>query len=214
MTLIDRALDTLKATLVSLGRGLIRDLEMATGAFQAADPDKAREVEATGEAFAGRYHIFEEDCFKTLALHQPVARDLREVMGIYKTGQDMERIHSLIERIGKKTRKIENIDSLVVPEELVGHLCQVTAMLVKGISIINGGPENPEELVAMETTSSEFKRTVRRAVEIAIADHPDRSRDYMLLMGIGRHADRIARLVSSMIGDHQWQAGQIQENWS
>ncbi len=43
----------------------------------------------------------EEECLKTIALHQPVADDLRKVMAIVKVNHELERIADLAESIAK-----------------------------------------------------------------------------------------------------------------
>jgi len=46
--------------------------------------------------------VIEEDCLKILALHQPVARDLRFVIAILKINNDLERIGDVIVNIADR----------------------------------------------------------------------------------------------------------------
>ena len=69
---------------------LERNVEMARGVEQRdADIDQ-REVE------------IEEDCLKILALHQPVAIDLRFIVSAMKINNDLERIGDLAVNIARK----------------------------------------------------------------------------------------------------------------
>ena len=45
----------------------------------------------------------EEECLKVLALHQPVASDLRFIVAILKINNDLERIADLAVNIGERT---------------------------------------------------------------------------------------------------------------
>ena len=49
----------------------------------------------------------EEECLKILALHQPVAADLRYVIASLKINNDLERIGDLAVNIAKRTIRIQ-----------------------------------------------------------------------------------------------------------
>jgi phosphate transport system protein len=76
-------------------RGVLRDLE-------------AREREpllawiARDEEIDAREVQIEEECLKLLALHQPVARDLRFVIAVLKINNDLERIGDIVVNIAER----------------------------------------------------------------------------------------------------------------
>jgi phosphate transport system protein len=64
--------------------------------------DLARKMIAGDEEIDRREVELEEDCLKVLALHQPVATDLRFVAACLKIDSDLERIGDLAANIGKR----------------------------------------------------------------------------------------------------------------
>ena len=57
----------------------------------------------------------EEECLKTLALHQPVANDLRLVISVLKINNDLERIADLATNIAERTIDLSKVSPIVFP---------------------------------------------------------------------------------------------------
>src|SRR5687767_6790246 len=90
-----RDLDALNAQLVALGREVEEALYGATQAMQARDPDRAKKVIAADDAIDEQENELQEECLKLLALHQPVAVDLRRITAVLHITTDLERIGDL-----------------------------------------------------------------------------------------------------------------------
>ena len=198
MTIFDAALERIRAEMTQQGEFASDNLTMAAKALENLDVEVASQVEDTTDQYEEMFARFQEDCFKTLALHHPVASDLMSVMSVFKTGQDIERINSLIERIARKTRKFIEQDSPKIPDEIRQHVNLIIQML----GVMNDGLKANKfaksRLDELETESNSLKKVTRRAVEEDIKKQPERARSYMLLLGISRHLDRIAKLVGSV----------------
>ena len=72
----------------------------------------------------------EEDCLKILALHQPVAADLRYVIAVLKINNDLERIGDLSQNIAKHSIKILSNPVVVKPIKFQ-EICNKVQMMVK-----------------------------------------------------------------------------------
>ena len=109
---------------VTLGRHFIRDLEgLWAGVLKLAAVvedalnrsvralcdgrvDLAVEVRSE-ERDVDRWEVqIERDCLKVLALHQPVASDLRRVAAVLKINGELERISDLARNIAKRVKKL------------------------------------------------------------------------------------------------------------
>src|SRR3954447_24559418 len=109
---------------VTLGRHFLRDMEglwgeilklaavvesaLTTSVRALCDgrADLAAEVKG-GENAIDRWEVrIEQLCLKVLALHQPVASDLRRVAAILKINGDLERIADLANHIASRARKL------------------------------------------------------------------------------------------------------------
>ena len=97
-----RDLDDLKKKLLLVG-GLVEGaIERATTALLEKRPELARQV-AAGDAEIDRREVrIEEDCLKILALHQPVAADLRFIVAVLKVNNDLERMGDLAANIAER----------------------------------------------------------------------------------------------------------------
>jgi phosphate transport system protein len=94
-------LEHLKARLLEMG-GLAEDrLRLALQALTERDLALVERV-LTGDAAINQLHIEVDDrCFKLLALHQPMAVDLRAIVAAVKINTDLERVGDLAVNIGE-----------------------------------------------------------------------------------------------------------------
>ncbi|TWT77617.1 hypothetical protein Pla123a_14130 [Posidoniimonas polymericola] len=72
----------------------------------------------------------EEECLKILALHQPVATDLRRVATILKINADLERIGDLAVNIGERVRSMAELPVVPAPAGL-DEMTSVTIEMVR-----------------------------------------------------------------------------------
>lgn len=78
-----------------------RAIARALQAFRARDTDAAREVVAGDAAINRLQRSIEQGCFATIALQQPVARDLRDLVSDIQIAAELERIADHAADIGK-----------------------------------------------------------------------------------------------------------------
>jgi phosphate transport system protein len=89
---------------------LAREVEMRLGDVLRAISLREKEtleylMEADSEIDEQEVKI-EEECLKVLALHQPVARDLRFVVAILKINNDLERIGDIVANIADRGKRL------------------------------------------------------------------------------------------------------------
>ncbi len=98
-------LEQLKTRLLEMG-GLAED-RVRTAVRSVVERDVAlMERVLTGDDAINKLHIEIDDrCFKLLALHQPMAVDLRSIVGAVKINTDLERVGDLAVNIGEAARR-------------------------------------------------------------------------------------------------------------
>ncbi len=98
-------LEQLKARLLEMG-GLAEDrLRLAVSGLVDRDPATVERVLA-GDTAINQLHIEIDDrCFKMLALHQPMAVDLRAIVSAVKINTDLERVGDLAVNIAEAVRR-------------------------------------------------------------------------------------------------------------
>ena len=78
----------------------------------------------------------EEECLKTLALHQPVAIDLRMVVATLKINTDLERMGDLAVNIARKAAAAATESPLDVPLDILTMSQKTQAMLRDSIDAL------------------------------------------------------------------------------
>ena len=196
MSLVEQAIKSLEKDLDEQASQTVSLMERVNVAIAEQDLATIKEIEQKEESMEDQSNGFQEHCFRVLATHQPVAGDLLKIMGLFKMGQDLERIASLVVRIARKARKIMDLPSKDWPQEIFTQLSLVTEALPHVHQVVNGhAGEEKEGLIARELKSNQHKRHVREVIEDRLKKEPDQARRYMLMMGISRHLDRMMKLI-------------------
>jgi phosphate transport system protein len=111
-----RDLEQLKKALLSVGAVVEGAIHAATTALLDRRTSLAEEV-IKGDAEIDRREVaIEEDCLKILALHQPVALDLRFLITVLKVNNDLERMGDLAVNIAERALFLARHPPLPRPE--------------------------------------------------------------------------------------------------
>ncbi len=104
--------ELLKEMLIRLALEVEDRLQKALRAVRDRDGEAARDVVERDNDIDEREVRIEEECLKVLALHQPVASDLRFVVFVLKVNNDLERIGDLSVNIAKRVPTFEGLPTL------------------------------------------------------------------------------------------------------
>jgi len=88
----NRELEKLKKLILSLGAMAEEEVRMAIKAIELKDAEIAKKIIIDDHRIDEMEVDIEEECLKILALHQPVAVDLRFIVAVIKINNDLERI--------------------------------------------------------------------------------------------------------------------------
>ena len=127
----------LQRDLDNLQRDLLRQAGLAEGAvFKAIRALQDRDARLAQEVIAGDPQVdleenhIDEECLKILALHQPVAIDLRRITAAMMINIDLERIGDLAEEIAERAIHMANSPQMEIPARLQ-HMTDLTTMMVR-----------------------------------------------------------------------------------
>ncbi len=87
-----RELEKLKKLILSLGAMVEEEVRNAIQAIELKDADIAKQIIRNDYEIDEMEVEIEEECLKVMALHQPVAVDLRFIIAVIKINNDLERI--------------------------------------------------------------------------------------------------------------------------
>lgn len=98
----DSDLQELVRKIVDMGRSDDEQIANATEALLKRDATLARRVIAADDLIDAQQRDIEEKAIATIAVRQPMAVDLREIVGALRISNDLERVGDLAENIAKR----------------------------------------------------------------------------------------------------------------
>ncbi|MEZ6094216.1 MAG: phosphate signaling complex protein PhoU [Pirellulaceae bacterium] len=116
----EREIENLYSQLQSLFGNVEQMIDLATRAIYERKSDQIETVLDTDAMINDMEVAIEEDCLKILALHQPVAMNLRRLATIIKINVDLERMADLACNIAERARDLNEYPYFPVPERLPG----------------------------------------------------------------------------------------------
>ncbi len=114
----ERDLDNLQRHLMALATAVEEAIFKGTRALQERNTALAREVVEGDSAIDQEENYVENECLKMLALHQPVAIDLRRIIAALKINTDLERMADLAVNIAERALSLAELPSIAVPDKL------------------------------------------------------------------------------------------------
>jgi phosphate transport system protein len=137
----------------------------------------------------------ERDCLKVLALHQPVASDLRRVAAVLKINSDLERISDLARNIARRVRKLADDDPRVfpIPQELEIMALEALEQVRDGLDALTKSDANrARAVIAGDGRIDRHYRAVLKELKDEIRRDPDRLNTWLRLINTARNLERIA----------------------
>src|SRR5205807_4472920 len=115
---LQRDLENLQRDLLALAASVEEAIHKAIRALQQREADPAEQVIAGDAQIDQEENHIEEECLKILALHQPVAVDLRRIAAALKINTDLERMADLAEDIAERALHLAQLPAIPIPERL------------------------------------------------------------------------------------------------
>ncbi|MBN1918756.1 MAG: phosphate signaling complex protein PhoU [Verrucomicrobia bacterium] len=112
---LERDLEHLKKEILKVGSLVEEAIGKAIKALMDRRPETAREVIDGDSVIDAREVEVEEQCLKILALHQPVAIDLRFIVAVMKVNNDLERMADLAANIAERAVYLATHDAIRLP---------------------------------------------------------------------------------------------------
>lgn len=186
-------LEKLKKRILSLGAMVEERVRMAIKAIETRDGNlAARIIDADREIDEAEVEV-EEECLKILALHQPVAVDLRFISAVIKINNDLERIGDEAVNIAERIQNISKRPPISVLFDYSQMADQTEAMLKSSLdALVNLDVDLAYQVCLMDDDVDELNRDIYDRVKDAIAAEPQRVGYLINLLLISRHLERIA----------------------
>ena len=188
-----KELETIKKRILTLG-SMVEDLvHDSVQAVDRIDADLADQIIKRDSEIDETEVDIEEECLKVLALHQPVAVDLRFIIAVIKINNELERIGDQAVNIAQRVQVIAKRPKppFWFDYSEMGEKAQ--KMLRMSLdALVNMDVDLAYRVITMDDEVDQIKSDAYDKIKQAIQDLPERVGYYINLLLISRHLERLA----------------------
>lgn len=194
-----RDLEELKKRLVHLGNLVEVSIDKAVDAFVRRDRANA-ELVVTGDRDVDTAEVrLEEDCLKVLALHQPVAKDLRFVITVLKINSDLERMGDAAESVASRALQLQELPQFALPEELTQMVAMARGMTRKSLEcFVREDAQAAREVLSDDRAVDTLQRRMFDLLQAEMKRDSAHVDPAILVLSMSRQVERIADLATNI----------------
>jgi len=199
---IRKEIATLKKEILALGAAVEETLYNAMKSLKERDKVLAERVMAEDSAIDRTEVEIEEDCLKVLALHQPVAIDLRLIIAILKINNDLERVGDLAVNIAERAAFLATREKIEIPPDFM-EMSEISRdMLKKSLdALVTEDSALAHKVCGMDDSVDEINREMYIYIQEEIRKDPARMESLIHLLSISRHLERVADSATNIAED-------------
>ncbi|MGQ9731462.1 MAG: phosphate signaling complex protein PhoU [Candidatus Zipacnadales bacterium] len=200
---LHREIENLKKKLLALSALVEDNLRRSVRALITRDRALAAEaVRVDDEQIDISEVDVEEDSLKILALHQPVATDLRFIIAVLKINNDLERVGDMAVNIAERADYLAQTGPVEIPIDIRTMCEKAQAMLRQSLdALINMDANLARQVCANDDEVDDLNRANYAAVQDRIRAHPDDIECLMHILAVSRHLERIADHATNIAED-------------
>jgi phosphate transport system protein len=174
----------------------------AAAALRNRDPATARAVVDGDFEIDRMENEVQDECLKILALHQPVAVDLRRISAVLMITTDLERIGDLAVGIAERAMTLTQPPFVAIPDQIDSMTHRTLAMLRASLdAFVNRDPTAAARVIrADEEVDRDNDEIIRGLVE-GMKQSPELVEQSLSLFSAVRHLERIADHATNIAED-------------
>ena len=144
----------------------------------------------------------EEEGLKILALHQPVAIDLRFIVAVLKINNELERIGDLSVNIAERALFLLSRPVIDIPFDFESMVFNVRKMLRESLeALVTVDARLAKHVCESDDVVDRINREMYAQVKSGILQNPDRLECLIHFLLVSRHLERIADLATNISED-------------
>jgi len=199
---IARETEKLKRRLLTLSADVEETYLLAVRALEERDEELAKQVAGSDDRIDRQEVDIEEECLKVLALHQPVANDLRFIVSVMKINNDLERIGDMAVNIAERALDLMAAEPMEIPFEFAEMSQKVYAMVKKSLdSLVKLDLQEAHEVIALDDEVDALHHKSYAMVIERIRQQPDNIEALISYLVVSRYLERIADLATNIAED-------------
>jgi len=199
---LQRDLDFLKKELLSSGAMVEEAVNHSIDALV------NRRIKLAEEVIEGDYQVnqkenqIEEECLKILALHQPVAADLRFIISVLKVNNDLERIGDLAVNIAERALYLSSHEPLQTVLNFPRMADGARAMLRKSLDALIGmDTKLARTVLTLDDEIDDLNREMYTTLQNLMRESPESVDRAVQTLSVSRYLERMADLSTNIAED-------------
>ena len=199
---LQRDVETLKKALMDISVMVEDAINKAILALVDRRTELARDVMHGDNEIDQKEVMIEEECLKILALHQPVAADLRFIIVVLKVSNDLERMGDLAVNITERAAYLSTHPPLQVELDFPLMAEKVRMMVRESLtSLINRDTELAREVLAKDDDIDDLNRDMFVSLQDLMRSDTNTVERAVHSLSASRHLERIADLATNIAED-------------
>jgi phosphate transport system protein len=197
-----RDLDNLQRDIFTLAASVEEAIHRGIRALHERDIGLARQViEGDNQIDQEENHV-EEECLKILALHQPVAIDLRRIAAAMKINTDLERMADLAEDIAERAIQLAHLSHIPIPEKLQRMTDLTTSMVRQSLdAFVNLDTALARRVCRLDDEVDSHNKDIIEELIVMMRKSPEMVEPGLSLFSATRHLERIADHATNIAED-------------
>jgi phosphate transport system protein len=164
--------------------------------------DYASQVAASEIEINVREVKIEEDCLKILALHQPVAVDLRRTATVLKINTELERIADLAVNIAERTISLAEYPQFEIPARLERMFIRASDMVHDALdAFVDQNVDAARDVCRRDDEVDEYNRQVIDDLLEVMRSRADLVEAALHFFSVCRHVERIGDCATNIAED-------------
>lgn len=197
-----REITRVKQQILTLGAEVEDALRQAVASLITRNSEQAKQVIVRDSSIDQREVDIEEDCLKILALHQPVAIDLRFLIAVLKINNDLERIGDLAVNIAERSLSLSLQPPIVPPFDLAFMADRVQGMVHRSLdALVDLNTPLARQVLADDDEVDSTHRQMYDRVKEAIRKDTCKTDELIQLLTVSRYLERVADHATNVAED-------------
>lgn len=199
---LQQDLDEAYQKLLALSGQVEEMIDLAVKALMERDVKTAVHVIGLDKQIDRSEVRIEEECLKMLALHQPVAADLRRLTTMMKVNNDLERMADLACNIAERASQLATESDFPIPSRIRSMAEQTIAMVRGGLkAFINLDIEQAFSVIQQDDTIDAANVQVIEELSALMREHAEWVDAGLHCFSASRHLERIADHATNVAED-------------
>jgi phosphate transport system protein len=188
-----RDLEQLHEHVLTMAGWVEEAVQKAVRALRTADAALAQEVIRGDDRIDQSQNYIEGECLKVLALHQPIAQDLRRVVAVLQMSVDLERTGDLAEDIAGRAAHLAAFPALPAFAGLQPMTDVTTAMVRQGLdAFVREDARLARRVIRLDDEVDRYNAEIIGELVAVMRGAPERVEPGLSLFSAVRQLERIA----------------------